>query len=147
MPSLRNQTDRNRLIQRLNSLTPASKPLWGKLDAQRMVCHLGDALAMALGELAVQPTQRGAFQHFPLKHLVLYVLPFPKSVPTAPELLSSAPGDFEADRQRAIEAIHRVGGAPAGMGPAHPFFGPLNQEEWSALQAKHIAHHLKQFGV
>ena len=36
---------------------------------------------------------------------------------------------------------------PRAKGPEHPFFGPLTNGEWNALQWKHIKHHLKQFGL
>jgi hypothetical protein len=147
MSSLRNEKTRNGLIQRLHALTPETRPQWGKLDAPRLLCHLGDSLAMALGDLPTQSVNRRAFQHFPMKHLILYVLPFPKNVPTVPELLSSAPGDFERDRQRVIDSIGRLASAPQGMGAEHPFFGPLTSAEWSALQCKHLSHHLQQFGL
>lgn len=146
MPSLRDETARASLIQRLQGLTPATKPKWGKLDASRMLCHLNDALAMALGEVSVEPLNRKAFHHFPLKHLILYVLPFPKSAPTAPELLSTAPQEFDADRRRTAELIDKLAATPNAKGPDHPFFGPLRNEEWNALQWKHIDHHLRQFG-
>ena len=147
MPSLRNQAERTLLIQRLQSLAPQTKPLWGKLDAPRLLCHLGDSLAMGLGDLPTQSVNKKAFHHFPLKHLIVYVLPIPKNVPTAPELLSTEPGNFESDRRRVVESITRMAAEPHGHGPEHPFFGPLSTEEWNALQAKHIDHHLRQFGL
>jgi hypothetical protein len=147
MPSLRSQAVRNRLIQRLQRLTPDTTPQWGKLDAPRLLCHLVDTVAMALGDLPTRSANTKAFHHFPLKHLILYVLPFPKNVTTAPELLATAPSDFEADRQRVVDSIGRMAAKPRGMGPEHPFFGPLTNEEWNALQAKHLDHHLRQFGL
>jgi hypothetical protein len=146
MPSLRKEITRNQLIQRLQGLTPATKARWGKFDAPRMLCHLSDTLGMALGEVPTKSANRKAFQRFPLKHLILYVLPWPKSTPTAPELLTTAPKDFDADRRRIVEQINRIAAAPNTKGPEHPFFGPLTNEEWNALQWKHIDHHLKQFG-
>lgn len=147
MASLRNHTARENLIGRLQRLTPVTPHLWGKMDAPRMVCHLSDCLAMGLGELATKPVKAGAFQHFPLKHLILYVFPMPKGVPTAPELLLTAPDSFDADRQQVIERMERLASVPRGKGPVHPFFGLLSNEEWNSLQHKHIDHHLKQFGV
>jgi hypothetical protein len=147
MPSLRNQNARNSLLERLQRLTPASTRQWGQMDASRMICHLGDALSMALGDLPVKPIKAGPFQYFPLKHLILYVFPMPKGVPTAPELLSSLPDSFESDRSVVAERIQRMAAAPRGAGPVHPFFGPLTNEEWNALQYQHIDHHLKQFGL
>lgn len=146
MPSLRNPAARASLIQRLQNLTLAAQPQWGTLNAPRMICHLSDTLAMALGDLLTKSVNKKAFQHFPLKHLFLYVLPMPKGLPTAPELLSSPPSTFEADRQRAIELIERLAAAPRALGAEHPFFGLLTVEEWNHLQGKHIDHHLRQFG-
>jgi hypothetical protein len=146
MPSLRDEQTRNNLIHRLQRLTPATTPRWGRLDAPRLLCHLNDALAMSLGDISTQSKHRKAFHHFPLKHLILYVLPFPKGAPTAPELLSTAPRDFDTDRQHTVELINRLAATPRANGPEHPFFGPLTNEEWNALQWKHIHHHLKQFG-
>lgn len=146
MPSLRDAATRGEIVQRLQSLSSSAKPKWGRLDAPHAVCHLGDTLAMSLGELPVKSVNRKAFQCFPLKHLIMYVLPFPKSVATAPELLSSTPQDFEADRGRLLKSIDRLAALPGGKGPEHPFFGPLTNEEWNFLQWKHIDHHLKQFG-
>jgi hypothetical protein len=146
MPSLRDAATRNATIQRLQRLTPSTKPKWGKFDSGRMLCHLNDALRMGLGDLAPAPMNRKALQHFPLKHLIFYVLPFPKNVPTAPELLSSSPTDFEADRRHLVELIDRLASSPKSAGPTHPAFGPLTNDEWNSLQCKHIDHHLKQFG-
>jgi hypothetical protein len=147
MPTLRNHEIRGGLIERLQHLTPATKPQWGKLDAPRLLCHLADTLDMSLGDLPTQSLNKKALQRFPLKHLVLYVFPFPKSVATPPELLSSAPVNFEADRQRVVKRIERLATAPDTKGPEHPAFGPLTNNEWNILQWKHISHHLKQFGL
>jgi hypothetical protein len=146
MSSLRNPVARAILIQRLQKLAPTAQSQWGSFNAPRMICHLADTLAMALGDLPTQSVNMKAFQCFPLKHLLLYVLPMSKGLPTAPELLSSQPIAFEADRQRVIELMERLAAAPDGPGAEHPFFGPLTVEEWKHLQAKHIDHHLRQFG-
>jgi hypothetical protein len=147
LPSIRNQSARNVLFLRINALTPNAKPRWGKLDAPAMICHLGDTLAMALGDLPVKPGKQGPLHYFPLKHLILYVLPIPKNVQTATELLSTPQGNFDNDRQRVIEQIMRLAKQPRSMGPVHPHFGPLTNEEWNVLQWKHTHHHLKQFGI
>jgi hypothetical protein len=146
VPSLREEKIRTALIHRLQSLTPSMKPRWGTLDASRMLCHLGDVLAMAVGDLSAKSANRKVFHHFPLKHLILYLLPFPKGAPTAPELLSTAPAGFETDRSRVVALIQRLAVTPDAAGPEHPLFGPLSNNEWNVLQCKHIDHHLKQFG-
>jgi hypothetical protein len=147
MPSLRNEAARNSLIQRLHRLTPATRPRWGKLDAPRLLCHLADTLSMALSDIRIPSVNKKALQCFPLKHLILYVLPLPKNIPTAPELLFSPPTSFDADRRRAVELIERLATAPRALGAEHPSFGPLTNEEWNILQWKHTDHHLRQFGL
>jgi hypothetical protein len=146
MPSLRDQATRSVILRRLQRLTPATKPNWGEFNAARMVCHLNDSIDVALGEISSHSLNRKAFQHFPLKHLAMYVVPFPKGFPAPPEMLSSAPATFAADRQRLFDLIDRLATAPKAQGTEHPLFGPLTMDEWNALQWKHIGHHLKQFG-
>jgi hypothetical protein len=102
---------------------------------------------MALGELPVASKNMRAFQVFPLKHLLLYVVPFPKGAPTARELLPVEVGSFEAQQKSLAGLIERIAMGPgAGMGPAHPLFGPLTRREWGTVVYKHCDHHLRQFG-
>jgi hypothetical protein len=113
-----------------------------------MLQHLRLSTSMALGELPVPSANKRAFQVFPLKHLILYVLPFPKGAPTAAEL---KPGDalsFEEERAALLELLERIGKGPRdGEGPAHPLFGPLTWREWGVATYKHADHHLRQFGA
>ena len=104
---------------------------------------------MALGELPVKPSGKRVFQVFPLKHLLLYLAPFPKGAPTAPELLQGVPSDdFETDKARLGELLTRIAHGPhEGPGPAHPLFGALSRQEWGVATYKHTDHHLRQFGV
>src|SRR5215471_10148480 len=86
MGSILNESDRTEIISRLNSLSTSSSRQWGSMDVAGMVQHLRLSAQMTLGELPVPSKAKRAFQVFPLKHLILYVLPFPKGAPTAPEL-------------------------------------------------------------
>lgn len=147
MASLFVDKDRDALFLRIRSLGPASARHWGHMSPNAMLLHLGNSARMALGELPVKPKNRPAFRRFPLKHLMLYVVPFPKGVPTARELLPAEPGEFEGERERLLALLARLAGGPRdGMGPAHPLFGPLSRREWGVLTLKHADHHLRQFG-
>jgi len=148
MRSVLNEADRSALCRRVASLPPAATARWGRMSAERMLAHLAQSARMALGELPVKPKGRRAFHVFPLKHLILYVLPFPKGAPTAPELLAGPPESLEAHRQALLELVERLGTGPAhGPGPEHPLFGPLTRQEWGVLVHKHSDHHLRQFGA
>ena len=84
MGSILNDDDRTAICQRIGSVTSASLPLWGQMDAKAMLTHLRLSALMALGELPVVNKSKRAFQVFPIKHLILHVVPFPKGAPTAP---------------------------------------------------------------
>jgi hypothetical protein len=103
---------------------------------------------MTLGELDVPSVNKRVFHFFPFKHLILYVLPFPKGAPTAPELKTVEASSLETERAALLDLLERIGTGPRdGAGPAHPLFGPLTWREWGVVTYKHADHHLKQFGA
>ena len=148
MGSILNDEDRTAILQRISSVTSASAPRWGQMDAKAMLAHLKQSALMALGELPVASKGKRAFQVFPIKHLILHVAPFPKGAPTAPELLVSDPGSVDAIRSELVSLVERIGTGPReGDGPIHPLFGRLSFREWGVATYKHTDHHLRQFGV
>ena len=148
MRTILNEDDLDAIRKRLKSLSVSSTRRWGSMDVTGMLQHLRLSALMTVGELAVVPKNKRAFQMFPLKHLILYVVPFPKGAPTAPELKPSDPTSFEKEREALLELLERIGTGPQeGIGPAHPLFGPLTWREWGVATYKHADHHLKQFGV
>ena len=148
MGSILNERDRTQIASRFRSLSGSSTRRWGSMDVASMLQHLRLSTRMALGELPVPSANKRVFQMFPLKHLILYVLPFPKGAPTAPELKSSVSVSFEEERAALMELLERIGTGPReGEGPAHPLFGPLTWREWGVVTYKHADHHLRQFGA
>lgn len=148
MRSVLIESDREALGRRIASLTSTSSARWGRMTPDRMLAHLCQSARMALGELPVKPKGMRAFQVFPLKHLILYVLPFPKGAPTAPELLAAPSATVEDEKRTLLDLMARLGRGPReGAGPTHPLFGPLSRSEWGALVYKHSDHHLRQFGA
>jgi hypothetical protein len=136
---------RDEILRRLDGVGPASRPLWGRMNVGQMLCHVGAALEMAMGMLPVKPKPRSPLRRFPLKQLVIYVLPWPKGVPTAPELLTTPPAGLDADRARTKELV--ADSPVVRVGPEHPTFGVLSGRAWSVLQYRHLDHHLRQFGA
>lgn len=148
MGSILNENDRTAICNRLRSLSASSNARWGKMNVTGMLQHLRLSAQMAVGELEVASKTKRAFQVFPLKHLILYVVPFPKGAPTATELLPGTAESFEEERAAVLALLDRIGAGPEeGTGPAHPLFGPLSWREWGAATHKHVDHHLKQFGA
>lgn len=148
MRSILNEADRAAISNRMRSLSASSTRRWGSMDVASMLQHLRLAALMTLGELSVPSANKRAFQVFPFKHLILYVLPFPKGGPTAPALKPDVAASFEEERAALLELLERIGtGLRDGVGPPHPLFGPLSWREWSVATYKHADHHLKQFGA
>jgi len=147
MFNLKDAACRANLAERLSKIQDESLPKWGKFSVPAMVCHLADTLEMAAGLRPVAAVPVPAMmRYFPLKHLILYVLPMPKGLPTAPELLVTVPSEWAADCRRVQELLKLVGELPKGQGAPHPAFGRLSNDEWKVLQARHMDHHLRQFG-
>ena len=98
------------IISRINRLSPDSKPAWGKMNVNQMLCHCADGVKMATGELQVEDKSNFATRVF-LKPLVLYVLSIPKGVPTAKKLDQmqggTSPVDFEPDRRELLACMEK----------------------------------------
>src|SRR4030095_2454375 len=124
MRSILNEGDRAEIVSRVRSLSASSTGRWGTMHVASMLQHLRLTARMTLGELPVPSANKRVFQVFPLKHLILYVLPFPKGAPTAPELKPIDAVSFEQERKAVLEWRERIGTGPRdGEGPAHPLFG------------------------
>ena len=148
MGSILNERDRSEILGRFQTLSASSTRRWGSLDVVGMLQHLSLSARMTLGELQVTSSNKRVFQMFPLKHLILYVLPFPKGAPTAAELKPADTLSFEEERAALLELLERIGTGPSeGTGPAHPLFGSMTWHEWGVVTYKHADHHLKQFGA
>jgi hypothetical protein len=148
MATFWDRSTREDMCRRIGRLTAEARPQWGKFSAAQMVAHLNDAMRMATGELPVAP-KKMPIRYFPLKQLILYVLPFPKSAPTAPELLARcAAADLKTEQSDFIKIAERTAAKSGGdRWPDHPAFGPLTHKAWGKLIFRHTDHHLKQFGV
>lgn len=110
-----------------------------------MLRHCGLALQMSTGELPIPP-RNTPLRFFPLKQLIIHVLPFPRGAPTAPALVMRDALDFDEQREFLRREIAKTT-ARAADAPwmPHPAFGPLSHATWGKLMHKHLDHHLTQF--
>ncbi len=150
MKTLRNESDRTHILNRLNTLTGDEKPLWGKMTIDQMMSHLVQAADLPFK--AILPDRSNFVSRTFIKPLILYVLPMPKEVKTSPEFNQQEngrkPEEFLADRQIVIDSINTLGSISLDHDClSHPMFGKMNAREWALIAHKHIDHHLKQFRV
>src|SRR5688500_17545833 len=97
MRSIHNPSNAAALSRRLQSLTPDSRRLWGKMTAPQMVCHIRDQMSCAIGELSVRP-RKNMLQNRFLRFILVHLLPWPKGrLPTVSEMQTSQPTSWDED--------------------------------------------------
>lgn len=135
------------ILQRLDSLTPESQPLWGKMNVAQMLAHCSQVIRVPLQkiQLASFPWPfKWAFRLF--KSTLYNDRPWKKGTPTAAEFKIVDPKDFDQEKlalQALIQEFHQL---PAEALPIHPLGVKLTVEQWGKSQYKHLDHHLRQFG-
>jgi hypothetical protein len=146
MPMLHDPAYRLRLQARVRALRPDSPRRWGKMSVDQMLWHVSDAMEVARG------TRPAAVQKTPLprpimKFLVLN-LPWPRGAPTMPMFLPQGNYGFTAERDRCLRLIDELSAKRLeDEWPDNPVFGKVKGRDVSRLHAKHLNHHLTQFGV
>lgn len=143
--TLFDEAARERIIARLDRLTPDARPRWGSMPATHLPPHLIDAFEMCFAE--VEHPQRSGFFGTALGRFLVLKLPIPRGRITAPpEFHLTQPGDFAADRERAKGYLHRFADGPDQRWGVSPVFGKLSPKQWARLHYVHTDHHLTQFG-
>jgi hypothetical protein len=148
MASVWEEDRRHELLSRLKRLTADAPARWGKLTCPAMLAHVNDALRMPLGEVT-PATKKLPIRYFPLKQLIIYALPFPKGVPTAPTLLARCDAAVFRDEIQAFPQIldRLAKRSEQRSWPSHPAFGSMSRRAWGVLAYRHVDHHFTQFGV
>ncbi len=145
--SLSNARVRQELLDRLERLTPEATPLWGRMTAHQMLAHLADWMLMAKGEIKTT-ARKHPLRNPPLKQLAIYWLPFPKNVPTSPELIGRALLDWSIERAAVRKGVESFDNLDANTTwPEHPVFGKMTSNAWCVFAYRHMDHHLRQFGI
>lgn len=150
MKNIFNETDVNEYIARIQQLSENSTPKWGKMNVASMLAHCNVTYEFVYEN--IHPKQnaitRLLLKTF-VKNLVVSEKPYKKNSQTAPEFIMKGDKDFEKEKQRLIEFLQRT----LTLGKAHfegkssRSFGKLTAQEWNNMFAKHLDHHLTQFGV
>ena len=149
MKSLFDKDTYSEITNRLNSLTPGTQRLWGKMEAAQMLAHCKVAFNVPLSEKKMPRSFLGLLVGWMIKAKLYNNEPWKKNLPTAPQFKITGPKDFETERQELsglINTFYSRGYGNVGKFP-HPMFGTFTQEQWGQAMYKHLDHHLRQFGV
>jgi hypothetical protein len=146
MRMLHDPNYRAEIERRLRELTPGAARRWGKMSVGQMLWHVNEALSCALGIIAREPAQ--AKLPKPLMKFLVLNVPWMRGAPTLPQWVARDSHDFAVERARCLRLVEDLAARKLD-GPAveDPLLGRLTGTEVSRLHAKHLDHHLKQFGV
>lgn len=151
MENIFDAKDAQNYIDRINKLTPETPQQWGTMSVDQMLAHCNVAY-----ETIYEPEKHkkpGAIAHFLLKTFVkpktVNEVPYKQNLPTGPMFKIKGNKDFEEEKRRLIGFIQKTQqlGREAFEGKESHSFGKMSAQEYNNMLAKHLNHHLAQFGV
>ncbi len=134
----------------LKKLKGNEKPVWGVMDAQQMIEHMGEAFIAATGALNLNlmaPIEK-------VEAMLAFVMSEKEFKPNTKNVLmgeTPAPHKFASMEEavlkleKAVLRFEKHYQTHQEKKEMNPFFGPLNFEQQTQLLHKHAMHHLKQF--
>lgn len=142
--------DAQNYIDRINRLVEDTHGLWGKMTVDQMLAH-----CCITYEMVYEPEKHkkpGSIAKFILKTFVKPKVvgekAYPKDSPTAPQfLVTGRKTSMKKNKTDWFYPKTQQLGAEAFDGKESFSFGKLNAQEWNNMFAKHLNHHLSQFGV
>ncbi len=148
MKNLGEESTKQEIIQRLETIRPDSSRRWGRMSVHQMICHLSDSFRRALGEKQAGPLPPNKL----LKWVALYVpIRWPHGVKTRPEMDQeiggTRPVEFQSDTQELLRLLDRFTSQPPEFKwPPHPMMGTMSRQDNMRWGYLHMDHHLRQFG-
>ena len=142
--------DSAEIINRINGLKTNSTALWGSMSVAQMLAHCNVTYEMVYDNIHPKPNglMRFILKSF-IKKGVVNEKPYPRNSKTAPQFIVKGDRDFELEKNRLISYIKRTQelGEKEFEAKESLSFGKLTAREWNNMFAKHLDHHLTQFGV
>jgi hypothetical protein len=140
---------REQLRDMLLSLSPETKPRWGKMNPQQMVEHLVEQIEYSNGNKTttcdLSPEVAAAE-----KHKWIYTdaqIPHNLVLKPAPEHYRFADMNAAIEQlMKELETFDRYFAEPDAIS-IHAGYGAMDHAEWIIWHDKHFTHHFKQFGL
>ncbi len=147
MKSIFDNSTRDELIARINTLNNDSQAQWGKMTVYQMLKHCSLWEEMVLGKTKYKQSFIGkVFGKMALKGMLKDDTEMKRNMPTVPGFAITGTGDVEAEKATWISLMAEHGHT-TNPGFIHPFFGVMSREQVGPFAYKHIDHHLRQFGA
>lgn len=133
------------ILERLNKLTPASQPVWGKMDVGQMLAHCAEGQDVYNGKPLKAPFVMKLMRPL-IRPMLLSHKDFKQNAPTLDQFRMEDPEDFAQQRERLVNSL-RTMHALGRRAFKHPMLGMMTSDEVGWITWKHLDHHLRQFGV
>lgn len=138
-----------RVMARIQKLSPNSKGHWGKMNVTEMLMHCSLALSFVIQDRS--PYTKPTLKNCLVKFIVLNVLSvFPRNhrSPGRVQTVGKTHVDeFETQKGYFIKTLEEFYRHKDPLTSIHPSMGFLSVDEWGKVAWMHMDHHLRQFGV
>lgn len=147
MPRLLHDPDMYASIRkRIESLRPDSPRQWGKMTIDQMLWHVNVSMREAVGEYTAQ------IKPLPLPKAVLrwavIHMPWGRGAQTRSDMYAVSAHDFNEQKTEALALVERIyRQSLTAQWPESASMGKMTGKHWSQLTARHLDHHLRQFGA
>ena len=150
LPNIFTKEVSDKIIQRIDRLTPDTMPNWGKMDVAQMLAHCNVTYELIYENIHKKHNflMQLIIRAF-VKKRIIGASPYKRNLPTGPAFLVKDTRDFETEKNRLktyIRKTQQLGETHFEQKSSHSF-GKLNVNEWNNMFYKHLDHHLTQFGV
>lgn len=136
-------------LHRVNQLGPDSRPLWGKMSSAQMLSHMSINFLLAMGMKTRKFSVGGFFYSWMVSDLLLSNKPYPRNLVTDPAYRRNKPLEFRPQKEEFLllmNLFHRKQFIESENFMLL-FYNEMGANEWNRALAKHLDHHLMQFGV
>ncbi|MBX2938766.1 MAG: DUF1569 domain-containing protein [Ferruginibacter sp.] len=138
----------------LKNAAPETPARWGKMNLMQTVEHLTDFFDVSSGKLSF-PLVTPEDQLPKFKAFLRSDIPFRENTKAPANVVSETPAPARSARyedavlqlQQSVRDFELQFKNHPETETVHPVFGALHYEDWILLHAKHLQHHLKQFGL
>ena len=146
MPKLLHDPDVYASIRkRIESLRPDTPRQWGKMSIDQMLWHVNVSMREAVGDY--KPQIKPPPIPKPVLRWAVLNLPWGRGARTRPDMYAVSTHDFNVQKAECLALVDRMYKQPlTSAWPESITMGRMTGKHWSWLTAKHLDHHLKQFG-
>jgi hypothetical protein len=132
--------------KRIDSLRVDTKRQWGTMSIDQMLWHVNVSMREAVGDYTPQ------LEPIPVpKWLLRWAvinLPWGRGARTRPDMYAVSTHDFIVQKAECLALIERIAARPlSAEWPISASMGTMTGKHWSQLTARHLDHHLRQFGA